>query len=210
MFFLYHPKRWRCAEGIQQRVQRIQQADSVGETPTGATETVALPFPLLKIWVGKNNRVKGLILDAGEDTILDQSGRRPFWFLFAWQMKWKRFEAFAISAKSLSGDSFLGSTGHWPVPPGDSPGGTGSERGANSDRCFESRRFDLPLGESSRKFSGADAPVLPISRRCAEPGSVTAPRGQRKVLPPNGFRKPVNGLIGTHLDMLKNSPLFAY
>jgi len=61
--------------------------------------------------VGKNDRVKGLILDGGGDTVFNQSGRRPFWFLFAWQMKWKSFEAFAISPESVTGNPFLGSTG---------------------------------------------------------------------------------------------------
>src|SRR5260370_26654977 len=95
----------------------------------------------LRICVGKNDRVKGLILDGGGDTVFNQSGRRPFWFLFAWQMKWKSFEAFAISPESVTGNPFLGSTGQWPVPHGDSPGGTGSAQRSKSDRGFESGRF---------------------------------------------------------------------
>src|SRR5713101_3889316 len=47
--------------------------------------------------VGNTDRVKGLILGAGGDRVFDQSGRRPFWFLFARQMKRKLFEVFAIS-----------------------------------------------------------------------------------------------------------------
>src|SRR6266705_2132323 len=43
---------------------------------------------------------------------------------------------------SLSGNPFLGSTGHWPVPPGDSPTGT------------------------------CESPVLPVFRTCPEPSFV--------------------------------------
>src|SRR5712692_9585103 len=108
-------------------------------------------------------------------------------------MKRKAFEVFAISPESVTGDSFLGSTGHWP-PPGDSPGGTGSAHGANKDRRFGSGRFALPLGESPSGTGGS--PVLPIFRRRSEPGGVTAPRGQREELPPNDFRMPAHPFIG--------------
>jgi len=158
----------------------------------------------------KNNRVKGLSLGAGGGILPSQSRRNLFWFLLAWLMKRKPFDVAPISRERVSGNSFLGSTGHWPVPPGDSPGGTGSERGANRDRCFESGRFELPLGESSRKLSGADPPVLPISRRRSEPGSVTAPRGQGKVLPPNCFCQPVHRFAGNHSAVLIYEPLFGY
>jgi hypothetical protein len=44
-----------------------------------------------------DNRVKGLILGAEGDILPSQSSQKPFQFLLAWQMKWKPFEAFAIS-----------------------------------------------------------------------------------------------------------------
>ena len=91
--------------------------------------------------MGKNNRVKGLILAAGEDTVFSQNGRRPFWFLFAGQMKMKPFEVFATSP---------------------------------------------------------------------EPGAVTAPRGQRRELAPNGFRKPVHRLTDIHSGILICQPPFVY
>src|SRR5712692_6743235 len=108
-------------------------------------------------------------------------------------MKRKAFEVFAISPESVTGDSFLGSTGHWP-PPGDSPGGTGSAHGANKDRRFGSGRFALPLGESPSGTGGS--PVLPIFRRCCESGAVTALLGQPKELPPNDFHQPAHRFIG--------------
>src|SRR5713101_7455993 len=52
--------------------------------------------------------------------------------------------------------------GHWPVPPGDSPGGTGSAPGGNKDGPFERSRFDLPDGESPT--GTGESPVLPIFR----------------------------------------------
>ena len=59
----------------------------------------------------------------------------------------------------------FGSTGHWPVPPGDSPGGTGSAPGGNKDTRCASGNLALPVGESSRKLSGAGRPCYPFSGR---------------------------------------------
>src|SRR6266851_288117 len=58
--------------------------------------------------VGKNNRVKSLSLDAGDDTVFNLSGQRPFWFLFARQMKWNLFEVVAISAAPGAATGHLG------------------------------------------------------------------------------------------------------
>ena len=69
-------------------------------------------------------------------------------------------------AQSASGNPFLGSTGHWPVPPGDSPGGTGSAPGGNKDGPFERSRLDLPVGESPT--GTGESPVLPIFRTRSE------------------------------------------
>ena len=65
-------------------------------------------------------------------------------------------------AQSASGNPFLGSTGHWPVPPGDSPGGTGSAPGGNKDGPFERSRLNLPVGESPT--GTGESPMLPIFR----------------------------------------------
>jgi len=43
-----------------------------------------------------------------------------------------------------------------------------------------------------------------------EPGGVTAFRGQRKVLPPNGFRKPAHRFAGNHSAFSISEPLFVY
>lgn len=44
-----------------------------------------------------NNRVKCLILGAGGDILLGQSGQKPFQFLLTREMKWNRLEVVAIS-----------------------------------------------------------------------------------------------------------------
>jgi hypothetical protein len=63
-------------------------------------------------------------------------------------------------SQSLSGNSLLGRTGHWPVPPGDSPGGMGSAPRGNEDgSCAKSRRA-LPVGGSPT--GTGDPPVPPI------------------------------------------------
>src|SRR6266702_8135721 len=52
--------------------------------------------------------------------------------------------------------------GHWPVPPGDSPGGTETAPRANKDGPFAKRRRALPFGESPTGTGGS--PVLPFFR----------------------------------------------
>jgi hypothetical protein len=66
----------------------------------------------------------------------------------------------------VSGNSFLGSTGHWPVPPGDPPGGTRMAPAANKHWPIGRDRLGLPFGESPTGTGGS--PVLPIFRRRAE------------------------------------------
>jgi hypothetical protein len=66
----------------------------------------------------------------------------------------------SVATRKAAGNSFLGSTGHWPVPPGDSPGGTGSAPGADKDWPFGRDGLDLPVGESPTGTGGS--PVLPI------------------------------------------------
>src|SRR5260370_17141541 len=48
------------------------------------------------------------------------------------------------AAQSLSGNSLLGRTGHWPAPPGGSPAGLASPRRGNEDRSFQKSRALLP------------------------------------------------------------------
>ena len=64
--------------------------------------------------------------------------------------------------QSLSGNSLLGRTGHWPVPPGDSPGVMGSVPRGNEDGSFAKSRRALPVGGSPTGTGGS--PVLPIFR----------------------------------------------
>jgi hypothetical protein len=108
------------------------------------------------------------------------------------------------SAKSASGNPFLGSTGHWPVPPGDSPDGTGSALGGNKDGTFARSRLALPVGGSPTGTGGS--PVLPIFRRRCESGAVAALRGQGKRLLLNGYRYPVHRFIGIHEAVLICEP----
>src|SRR5260370_37603837 len=65
-----------------------------------------------------------------------------------------------IQPKSVSGNLFSGSTGHWPVPHGDSPGGTGTAPGVNKDAPLGRSRRALPVGESPT--GTGESPVLPI------------------------------------------------
>src|SRR6266446_1152137 len=67
-----------------------------------------------------------------------------------------------VVPQSVSGNSCLGSTGHWPVAPGDSPDGTGSVPEASKARPLGRRRLTLPVGESPTGTGGS--PVLPIFR----------------------------------------------
>ena len=57
---------------------------------------------------------------------------------------------------------FWDATGHWPVPPGDSPGGTRSAPGVSKDGPLGCSRLAFPVGESPTAMG--ESPVLPILR----------------------------------------------
>src|SRR5213593_3654175 len=62
--------------------------------------------------------------------------------------------------KSVFGNCVLGSTGHWPVPSGDSPDGMGSASAANKDSLLLGSALLVPVGGSPTGTGGS--PVLPI------------------------------------------------
>src|SRR5258708_16691790 len=101
-------------------------------------------------WPGcaKNSRLKALILAAGSHNLsqIEPSETIPVFVRLANEME--AIEVVAISAESVSGNSYCGSTGHWPVPPGDSPDGTGSAPAANEGWPLGRNRLDLPVAES--------------------------------------------------------------
>jgi DMSO reductase family type II enzyme chaperone len=66
------------------------------------------------------------------------------------------------SAKSLSENSDLGSTGYQPVPSGDSPDGMESAFAANPDARFPSATSLIPVGESPT--GAGESPAPPIFR----------------------------------------------
>src|SRR6059036_1513839 len=63
---------------------------------------------------------------------------------------------------SVSGHWILGSTGHWPVPSGDSPDGMGSTSPASKDEPILGTALLVPVGGSPTGTGGS--PVLP---RCS-------------------------------------------
>src|SRR5437867_12748187 len=79
-------------------------------------------------------------------------------------------------SQSVFENCVLGSTGHWPVPSGDSPDGMGSASAANKDSLLLGSALLVPVGGSPAGTGGS--PVLPIfqirSNACA--GSSPAPR----------------------------------
>src|SRR5437763_12342527 len=62
--------------------------------------------------------------------------------------------------KSVFEKSVLGSTGHWPVPSGDSPDGTGATARAKRHGLFETLLAEVPVGGSPTGAGGS--PVPPI------------------------------------------------
>src|SRR5213593_1737524 len=62
--------------------------------------------------------------------------------------------------KSVFGNCVLGSTGHWPVPSGDSPDGMGSASAANKESLLLGSALLVPVGGSPTGTGGS--PVLPI------------------------------------------------
>ena len=71
-----------------------------------------------------------------------------------------RPQFYLIFSKSLSEKSGEGSTGHWPVPSGDSLDGMGRTPQTNGNSALPGRRYSLPVGESPTGTGGS--PVPPI------------------------------------------------
>ncbi len=65
-----------------------------------------------------------------------------------------------LAAQSVFGNCLLGSTGHWPVPSGDSPDGTGGASPANEGGRLLGSALLVPVGGSPTGTGGS--PVLPI------------------------------------------------
>src|SRR5213593_786795 len=66
-------------------------------------------------------------------------------------------------SKSVFGNCVLGSTGHWPVPSGDSPDGMVSASAANKDSLLLGSALLVPVGGSPTGTGGS--PVLPNETR---------------------------------------------
>src|SRR5213594_3392616 len=61
---------------------------------------------------------------------------------------------------SVSGHWILGSTGHWPVPSGDSPDGMGRTPPTNDEDLLRGAALLIPVGGSPTGTGGS--PVLPF------------------------------------------------
>ena len=70
-------------------------------------------------------------------------------------------------SESVSGNRVLGSTGHWPVPSGDSPDGMGRASPTNEDGLLLGATTLVPVGGSPTGTGGS--PVLPIFQTRSEP-----------------------------------------
>ena len=66
-----------------------------------------------------------------------------------------------------------GSTGHWPVPSGDSPDGTGETRPTNADAAFQGEHRTLSVGGSPTGTGGS--PVPPIFQTGSKIGNQSEP-----------------------------------
>src|SRR5213593_1670747 len=78
--------------------------------------------------------------------------------------------------KSVFGNCVLGSTGHWPVPSGDSPDGMGSASAANKDSLLLGSALLVPVGGSPTGTGGS--PVLPIRQtRSKSPADLISIQG---------------------------------
>jgi len=64
------------------------------------------------------------------------------------------------ASMSVFGNCLMGSTGHWPVPSGDSPDGTGRASSANEDSQVLGVALLVPVGGSPT--GTGESPVLPI------------------------------------------------
>src|SRR5206468_7911851 len=69
-------------------------------------------------------------------------------------------------SKSVFGNCVLGSTGHWPVPSGDSPDGMGSASAANKDSLLLGSALLVPVGGSPT--GTGESPMLPIFKTCSK------------------------------------------
>src|SRR5438093_6114433 len=69
--------------------------------------------------------------------------------------------------ESVFGNCALGSTGHWPVPSGDSPDGTGRASPANPGGQLRAAALLVPVGGSPTGTGGS--PVPPIFQTRSEP-----------------------------------------
>src|SRR5206468_7490332 len=73
---------------------------------------------------------------------------------------------FKTCSKSVFGNCVLGSTGHWPVPSGDSPDGMGSASAANKDSLLLGSALLVPVGGSPT--GTGESPMLPIFKTCSK------------------------------------------
>ena len=124
--------------------------------------------------VGMNGWMK---VDLGQVRPLpDEAFTTPFRFLSIWHdnveftprkqiaslayvaLMAKEVAAQATDAKSLSEKPFPGSTGHWPVPSGDSPDGTAVTPGLRRSLVSETWPGPVPVGGSPTGAGGSPAP----------------------------------------------------
>src|SRR5437773_4298059 len=63
-------------------------------------------------------------------------------------------------AQSVFENSVLGSTGHWPLPSGDSPDGTGATVRANGHGVFATMLAEVPVGRSPTGAGESPAPPI--------------------------------------------------
>src|SRR5260370_16726291 len=94
---------------------------------------------------------------------------------------------YPAKSQSVSGHLFVGSTGHWPVPPGDPPGGTGSTPGDRKDAPCERSRQAIPVGGSPTRTGEAPGPPIfriPSPAPFVHPSNPPPPRCPTSTPPP--------------------------
>jgi signal transduction histidine kinase len=69
-----------------------------------------------------------------------------------------------IDPESVSGNRALGSTGHWPVPSGDPPDGTGKPFSPGDDARSGDSTLSVSVGGSPTGAGGSPAPPIPAKR----------------------------------------------
>src|SRR2546427_8864275 len=122
------------------------------------------PF-LLPLGVGGVNRIA---LPAKSNPIRPNIPRDVEWWKTGWFQMSHR-ETFDIPLRRRRLRIRLWVAGHWPLPPGDPPGGAGIAPKPKKDGPLGRDRLDLPVGESSRKLSGAGRPCYPFSEHALKP-----------------------------------------